>query len=114
MVHEGAKRPPLFPGFDRSAGQNESRKTWEQPAAGGSIHTEATIPRQLLLLPAEQRKGFRPLKNNCRRIKRRGGMVHEGAKRPPLFPGFDRSAGQNESEKPGNNQRPFQGYPLLF
>ncbi|WP_186375599.1 hypothetical protein [Paenibacillus xylanexedens] len=33
-------------------------------------------------------------------------MVHEGAKRPPLFPGFDRSAGQNESKKPGNNQRP--------
>ncbi len=28
-------------------------------------------------------------------------MVHEGAERPPLFPGFDRSAGQNESENPG-------------
>jgi len=33
-------------------------------------------------------------------------MVHEGAKHPPLFPGFDRGAGQNESEKPGNKQRP--------
>ncbi len=28
-------------------------------------------------------------------------MVHEGGKRPPLFPGFDRSAGQNESENRG-------------
>ncbi len=28
-------------------------------------------------------------------------MVHEGAERPPLFPGFDRSAGQNESENRG-------------
>ncbi|WP_342554180.1 hypothetical protein [Paenibacillus sp. FSL R7-0652] len=28
-------------------------------------------------------------------------MVHEGAKRPPLFPGFDRSTGQNESENRG-------------
>lgn len=28
-----------------------------------SLPTEATVPRQPLLLPAEQRKGFRPLKN---------------------------------------------------
>ncbi|WP_167375797.1 hypothetical protein [Paenibacillus polysaccharolyticus] len=50
-------------------------------------------------------------------------MVHEGAKRPPLFPGFDRGAGQNESEKPGNNPRPeelstpkqaSQGYSNFF
>ncbi len=42
-----------------------NQKTWEQQAAGGTIHTEASVPRPSLLLPAEQRKGFRPLKNSA-------------------------------------------------
>ncbi|WP_145414722.1 hypothetical protein [Paenibacillus xylanexedens] len=62
MVHEGAKRPPLFPGFDRSAGQNESKK----PGNNQRLEEPSTPKRgpkaSPVLLPAEQRKGFRPLK----------------------------------------------------
>ncbi len=106
MVHEGAKRPPLFPGFDRSAGQNESRKTWEQPAARGSIHTEATVPRQLLLLPAEQRKGFRPLKN----IAAGSSVGVEWFTKERSVRLCSRvltaARAKTNQEKPGNNQRP--------
>jgi hypothetical protein len=71
-----------------------------------SLPTEATVPRQPLLLPAEQRKGFRPLKNIAagssagvewftkERSVRLGSRVLTAAR------------AKTNQEKPGNNQRP--------
>ncbi|MDT0125252.1 hypothetical protein Q9R46_21480 [Paenibacillus sp. RRE4] len=56
------KRPPLFPGFDRSAGQNESKKPGNNPRPEEPSTPKRASKASPVLLPTEQRKGFRPFK----------------------------------------------------
>ncbi|MCM3135683.1 hypothetical protein M3629_23180 [Paenibacillus polysaccharolyticus] len=82
-----------------------NQKTGEQPAAGGTIHTEANVPRPPFLLPAEQRKGFKPLKNIAAGSS--VGMEWFTKERSVrLCSRVLTAARAKTNQKPGNNKRP--------